>query len=116
MSDVADWWRTAIIDMEPGRIAIRGHPIEELIGAVSFPDMIWLMLRVRSNGNKITRGAVHLAGFVLFVQVFLGVVTVLYISPLHLAVLHQLFAVAVWCAILRARFLAGYPVETSIRG
>jgi citrate synthase len=45
MSDVADWWKTAIIDMEPGRIDIRGEPIEGLIGALSFPEMIWLMLR-----------------------------------------------------------------------
>ncbi|SLN43048.1 Citrate synthase [Pseudoruegeria aquimaris] len=45
MSDVSDWWRTSIIDMEPGRIDIRGTPIQELIGAISFPGMIWLMLR-----------------------------------------------------------------------
>ena len=45
MSDVSDWWRTSIIDMEPGRIALRGTPIEELIGNVSFPEMIWLMVR-----------------------------------------------------------------------
>lgn len=45
MSDVADWWRTSIIDMEPGRIEFRGHPIQDLIGAVTFPQMIWLMLR-----------------------------------------------------------------------
>ena len=45
MSDVADWWRTSIIDMEPGRIELRGHPIEELIGSGSFPEMIWLMVR-----------------------------------------------------------------------
>ncbi|MCA1244736.1 citryl-CoA lyase [Stappia stellulata] len=38
---VADWWRTSIIDMEPGRIAFRGLPVEELIGALSFPQMIW---------------------------------------------------------------------------
>lgn len=44
-SDVADWWRTSIIDMEPGRIAIRGTPIETLIGNLSFAQMIWLMLR-----------------------------------------------------------------------
>jgi citrate synthase len=44
-SDVADWWRTSIIDMEPGRIHLRGHPVQDLIGAVSFPQMIWLMLR-----------------------------------------------------------------------
>ena len=45
MSDVSDWWSTAIIDMEPGRIALRGHPVEDLIGSVSFPQMIWLMTR-----------------------------------------------------------------------
>ncbi|WP_227270637.1 citryl-CoA lyase [Roseobacter weihaiensis] len=45
MSDVADWWRTSIIEMAPGRIDIRGRPIQELIGTVSFPQMIWLMLR-----------------------------------------------------------------------
>ena len=44
MSDVADWWRTAIIDMEPGRIHIRGRPIQDLIGQLSFPQMIWLMV------------------------------------------------------------------------
>ncbi|SDU44778.1 citryl-CoA lyase [Stappia sp. ES.058] len=38
---VADWWRTSIIDMEPGRIAFRGLPVEDLIGALSFPQMIW---------------------------------------------------------------------------
>lgn len=42
--DVADWWRTGIIDMEPGRIALRGHPIEELIGTIGFAPMIWLMV------------------------------------------------------------------------
>jgi len=45
MSDVSDWWRTSIIDMEPGRIEFRGHPIQDLIGELSFPQMIWLMLR-----------------------------------------------------------------------
>ncbi len=45
MSDVSDWWRTSIIDMEPGRIALRGTPIQELIGALSFAEMIWLMVR-----------------------------------------------------------------------
>lgn len=41
----ADYWSTAIIDMKPGVIRMRGYPIEELIGTVSFPAMIWLMLR-----------------------------------------------------------------------
>ncbi len=41
----SDWWTTSIIDIHPGRIAIRGYPIEQLIGNVGFADMIWLMLR-----------------------------------------------------------------------
>ncbi len=45
MSDVSDWWSTEIIDMEPGRIHLRGAPIQDLIGHVSFPEMIWLMVR-----------------------------------------------------------------------
>ncbi len=44
-SDVSDWWTTSIIDMAPGQIRFRGHPIEKLIGNVSFAQMIWLMTR-----------------------------------------------------------------------
>lgn len=43
--DPALWWSNAIIDMAPGRIAFRGTPIEDLIGNVSFGQMIWLMVR-----------------------------------------------------------------------
>lgn len=39
------WWSTSIIDIHPGEIDIRGYPIEQLIGRVSFPQMIWLMVR-----------------------------------------------------------------------
>lgn len=49
-NDVADWWRTAIIDMEPGRIHIRGRPVQELIGTTGFAEMIWLMVM----GDEIT--------------------------------------------------------------
>jgi citrate synthase len=45
LDDASAWWSTEIIDIQPGKIAIRGYPIQELIGRVRFPDMIWLMLR-----------------------------------------------------------------------
>jgi len=45
LADASAWWDTSIIDIHPGKIAIRGYPIEELIGRVRFPEMIWLMLR-----------------------------------------------------------------------
>ena len=40
-----DWWRTEIIDMQPGVIRYRGYPVQELIGNVSLARMIWLMTR-----------------------------------------------------------------------
>ncbi|MBP6819652.1 MAG: citryl-CoA lyase [Ferrovibrio sp.] len=40
-----EWWRTAIIDIEPGVIRPRGYPIEQLIGRVGYAEMLWLMLR-----------------------------------------------------------------------
>ncbi len=42
---VSEWWRTSIIDMKPGELRYRGYPIQELIGNVSFAQMIWLMTR-----------------------------------------------------------------------
>ncbi|TKR53561.1 citryl-CoA lyase [Allopusillimonas ginsengisoli] len=40
-----DWWSTDIIEMSPGSIRYRGYAIQDLIGRVSFPQMIWLMVR-----------------------------------------------------------------------
>lgn len=48
----SDWWSTGIIDIHPGKIGIRGYPIQDLIGKVGFADMVWLMLR----GDLPTRG------------------------------------------------------------
>ena len=45
MNDVTEWWHTDIIDMAPGKIRLRGHDIEDLIGSTSFAQMIWLMIR-----------------------------------------------------------------------
>jgi citrate synthase len=44
LDDCGAWWDTAIIDIHPGEIAIRGYPVEQLIGRIGFPEMIWLML------------------------------------------------------------------------
>ncbi|MGJ8605814.1 MAG: citryl-CoA lyase [Marivita sp.] len=49
-NDVSDWWRTKIIDMEPGRIHLRGQPVQDLIGNIGFAQMIWLMV----TGESIT--------------------------------------------------------------
>jgi citrate synthase len=41
---VADWWATSVSRIEPGVIELRGRPIQELLGAASLTDAIWLML------------------------------------------------------------------------
>lgn len=45
LQQASEWWSTSIIDIRPGVINTRGIPIQELIGKISFPQMIWLMLR-----------------------------------------------------------------------
>lgn len=62
--ELSDYWKTAIIDMAPGRIRFHGYSIEELIGAVSFTQMIWLMLRgeLPSRGQADLLEAALMAG------------------------------------------------------
>jgi citrate synthase len=51
--DVSDWWRTRIIEMEPGHIALRGEPIQSLIGTMGFAEMIWfLVMGERISGPR----------------------------------------------------------------
>lgn len=37
-------WRTAITHVEPNRILVRGYPLDELMGRVSFAEAIYLLL------------------------------------------------------------------------
>jgi citrate synthase len=60
-----DWWSTSIIEMRPGVVRYCGYPIEELIGRVSFPAMIWLMLR----GDLPTEAQAELLGTALMAAV-----------------------------------------------
>jgi citrate synthase len=39
------WWSTSIIEMQPGMIRYRGYAVEELIGHISFAEMVWLLTR-----------------------------------------------------------------------
>lgn len=51
----SDWWRTSVIEMSPGVIRYRGYAIQELIGNVSFAQMIWLMTRGELPGEAQAR-------------------------------------------------------------
>ena len=89
--------------------------IHRICGYLLFAFAVVVFLRGRGSAHLKTRGAFALVFAVLSLQILLGVITVVYAAPLHAAIAHQLVAVALWVAILRARFLAGYPISTSIK-
>lgn len=45
LDDAGRWWRTSLTRIQPGQIGLCGYRIEDLIGQVSFPEVIWLLLR-----------------------------------------------------------------------
>ena len=79
-----------------------------------FGIVVWL--RARRSSNADTRYRFNAVMSMLLVQMGLGIVTVLYLAPWHIAIVHQFGAVLLWVLILRARFGAGYPARQSIRG
>lgn len=89
--------------------------IHRVCGYILFAFGVVVWLKGRASAHPITRSAFNFAFAVLSLQILLGVMTVLYAAPWQAAILHQLAAVILWVAILRARFLAAYPVSTSIK-
>lgn len=81
---------------------------------LAFSVAAWL--RGRASAHAATRLAFNAAFAALCLQIVLGIVTVLYGAPVEIAIVHQLMAVAVWVLILRARYLAAYPMAQSLRG
>ncbi|PIE18131.1 MAG: heme A synthase [Proteobacteria bacterium] len=78
-----------------------------------FAVVTWLRARRSPNGQ--TRFAFNAMLAMMSVQIVLGIVTVLYTAPLALGLAHQIGAVALFVLILRARFLARYPLPQSVR-
>ncbi|WP_299904276.1 heme A synthase [uncultured Paracoccus sp.] len=79
-----------------------------------FAVVLWL--RARRSPHPVTRGAFTVMIVMVAVQVGLGIMNVLNASPLPLALAHQIGAIALFTLIIRARFNARYPYETSVRG
>lgn len=54
------WWETAISDIQPGRIIIRGEPIERLIESASYASVVGLLvgnLRLSSAQSRLLEAA-----------------------------------------------------------
>jgi cytochrome c oxidase assembly protein subunit 15 len=71
----------------------------------------------RKSVYRHTRRAFDLVALMVLTQATLGIGTILFASQWPIAVLHQIGAITLWTLVLRARFLAQYPVQQStIRG
>ncbi|MEL6884029.1 MAG: heme A synthase [Pseudomonadota bacterium] len=90
--------------------------IHRVSGYLLFVFAVVVWLRGRKSAHEKTRVAFNAVFAALSLQIVIGVATVLYAAPWHIAILHQFLAVVVWVLILRARYLSTYPVATSIRG
>jgi len=52
---MADSWKTGITEIEPNRVAVRGHDIAELMGKISFGQAVYLILRGELPDEKVGR-------------------------------------------------------------
>ena len=103
------WWRNFFED--DGLVQF----IHRTSAYLLFVFGIIVGLRARSSAHKLTRSAFSKVGFLLLVQMILGIVTVMNSSPWNLAILHQFTAILLWLSVIYGRFLAGYPIATSVR-
>jgi cytochrome c oxidase assembly protein subunit 15 len=108
--DLTPLWRNFFEN--PGLVQFIHRMVGYLVFA--FGVVVWLRGRKSANGN--TRFRYNAVMAALLLQVVLGIVTVVYVAPWQIAIVHQLGAVLVWALILRARFAARYPMPQSIRG
>ncbi len=87
-----------------------------MTGYVLLALAVFVWTRARTSANAQTRLAFNAVLAMMVIQMLLGIVTVLYSAPWQIAIVHQFGAVVLWVLVLRARFLAAYPLPQSVRG
>ncbi|MDE0851720.1 COX15/CtaA family protein, partial [Yoonia sp.] len=90
--------------------------MHRMAGYVLLALSIYVWFRAQKSAYNSTRLAYSMMLAMMFVQMLLGIVTVLYSAPWQIAIVHQFGAVVLWVLVLRGRFLATYPLPQSIRG
>jgi cytochrome c oxidase assembly protein subunit 15 len=108
--DIEPAWRNFFEN--PGLVQF----MHRMAGYLLFVFGIVVWLRARRSANGETRFAFNAIMAMMVLQMVLGIMTVLYMAPLTLAILHQFGAVVLYALILRGRFQAQYPKTQSVRG
>jgi cytochrome c oxidase assembly protein subunit 15 len=86
-----------------------------IVGYLVLVLALWAWAVARRSPHPATRRGFARALAMVFVQIALGVVTVMYSAPLEIAIFHQGGAILTLLLALRARHLARYPIERSLR-
>ena len=108
--DLVPLWRNFFED--PGLVQF----MHRMAGYVLFAFGLYVWSRARKSANVRTKFAFSAMMAMMFIQVVIGIVTVIYSAPVNIAIVHQLGAVVLWVLIIRARFLAAHPHPQSVRG
>lgn len=108
--NIAPIWRNFFEN--PGLVQF----MHRMAGYILFAFALVVWLRGRKSAHPKTRTAFNMMMLAMAGQLVLGIVTVLNAAPVHIAIWHQVLAVVLWVLILRARFLSGFPIPTSLRG
>lgn len=90
--------------------------VHRVVGYLLVIFALVVTLRARRSPNPATRALFLGLGAMVLVQMTLGILTVINAAPLHIAITHQIGAIATWAVILAARHQAGYPATQSLRG
>jgi len=103
------WWRNFF----EGEALVQFN--HRMLGYVLFAFGLFVWWRSRRAASRAVKQAFDWVAVIMFGQMVLGIGTVLYAAPWHLAIVHQFGAVVLLCLILRARFLSLYPPAQSLR-
>ena len=88
--------------------------IHRISGYILFLFAIYVWFMSRKSGNLKIKKAINLVMFIIFLQMAIGVITVMNSAPWHIAIFHQFGAIVLWYFVIQARFLAAFPPKQSI--
>ena len=87
-----------------------------MLGYVVMLAGVFAWYKTRTAAHRKVQIGFKAVLLMLFIQMVLGIFTVLYAAPWHFAIVHQLGAIFVLMLILQTLFAATYPSEQSVRG
>ena len=87
-----------------------------IVGYIIAILTFYIWLKSRYLGNKKLRVFYTMTLIAIFLQILLGVITVRYAAPWHLAIVHQFGAIVLVSIVLKSRFETMFPSFQSVRG